>query len=87
LTGEGLSFDWAESGGPPAETPKRKGFGTELIDRQLKDALGAKAEFAYGVSGLHAHIVIPKEKIGVGLAGEWGGDGRVQGLPDSRGRG
>jgi two-component system CheB/CheR fusion protein len=63
---DALSFDWIEAGGPPVEKPKRKGFGTELIDRQLKDALGAKADFIYGAAGLHVHIVIPMENIGVG---------------------
>jgi two-component sensor histidine kinase len=41
--GEGprrLLFCWRESGGPPVEPPKDKGFGSRLIERALQAGLG-----------------------------------------------
>ena len=31
-----LKLEWRESGGPPAESPARKGFGSTLIEHSLR---------------------------------------------------
>ena len=36
-----LAFRWQEHGGPPVEEPKRKGFGSSLMERALPAGLGA----------------------------------------------
>ena len=59
LTGEELDEDdgqylkvtWRESGGPRAAEPKRRGFGTRMIERALRGADGQVA-FRYKPSGL-----------------------------------
>jgi len=38
-----VTIDWAESGGPPVQTPSRKGFGTSLLERGLEDCAGRAA--------------------------------------------
>jgi two-component sensor histidine kinase len=35
-----LALEWRESGGPAAEAPSRKGFGSTLIDRALQQEQG-----------------------------------------------
>jgi PAS domain S-box-containing protein len=39
--GRRLSLTWRESGGPPVAPPSRRGFGTTLIERALKQEQGA----------------------------------------------
>ena len=43
------------------EKPKRRGFGTELIERTLAYDLGGKASLAFGVDGLNCTIVLPAD--------------------------
>jgi two-component sensor histidine kinase len=54
-----LALQWTESGGPPASNPTRKGFGTTLIERELKHTLGGSAQFNYGDDGFEAKISLP----------------------------
>jgi len=46
-----VTIDWVESGGPPVQTPQRKGFGTSLLERGLEDCCG-RAALYYERSGL-----------------------------------
>ena len=52
-------MSWREKDGPPVATPTRKGFGTTLIERELKYTLGGSARFNYGDGGFEAHISLP----------------------------
>jgi two-component system, chemotaxis family, CheB/CheR fusion protein len=54
-----MELRWRESGGPPASEPDRKGFGMQLIERELQHALGGDLTMEYAASGLTAVIVIP----------------------------
>jgi PAS domain S-box-containing protein len=54
-----LSFDWAETGGPPAAPAPRQGFGTYLIRRLLTHELGGRAEVDHSPAGLRCRIEIP----------------------------
>jgi two-component sensor histidine kinase len=51
-----LRLHWREQGGPRVEKPKRRGFGSRLIERGLKADLGGKAEFLYEARGLSCTI-------------------------------
>ena len=61
---EDLSIVWRERlqsfEAPPADV---KGFGTQLIDRTLGGALGAKIERTYHGDGLECRLVIPLAKL------------------------
>lgn len=57
--GSDLTIDWQETGGPKVEKPKRRGFGTQLIERQLKDSLRAEVKVTFAADGLHVLIEIP----------------------------
>lgn len=50
--GKTLQLTWRESGGPKVTAPKRKGFGTQLIERGARDQLGGGATVTYAEDGL-----------------------------------
>ena len=54
-----LLIRWREQGGPPVTTPKRRGFGTRLIDRSIAHELGGGLEMNYASSGFECLIRIP----------------------------
>ncbi len=43
--GDDLALDWIERGGPPAEQPTRKGFGSNLIRRGLTGGGGVETDY------------------------------------------
>ncbi len=53
-----LQLTWPESGGPPVNEPKRKGFGTRLIQRTVGGMAG-EAELRFEPSGLRLSATIP----------------------------
>jgi two-component system CheB/CheR fusion protein len=58
---------WQESDGIAVKKPKRKGFGTELIQREVSGTLGGTASFDYAPEGLQARITIPVDSGNVAL--------------------
>lgn len=54
-----LVFEWREKGGPRIEPPKRKGFGSELLERTLAFELKGKTELMFDPAGLQCTIKIP----------------------------
>ncbi|MBZ6077915.1 sensor histidine kinase [Microvirga puerhi] len=56
-----LSFHWRERGGPPAETPKRKGFGSRLIQRSIEGEMAGRMVVAFEPSGVVYDFLIPLE--------------------------
>ena len=58
-----LVLEWREAGGPPVQQPKRKGFGTTIIDRSVPYDLGGKAELVYDPRGVHAFFQIPARHL------------------------
>jgi two-component system, chemotaxis family, CheB/CheR fusion protein len=54
-----LVLQWTETGGPPARKPIRNGFGTTLIERELRQTLGGSAQFRYNETGFGATLSIP----------------------------
>jgi PAS domain S-box-containing protein len=54
-----LTLTWTESGGPPVSKPKRKGFGSRLIERALAQELGGTVDVAYENAGVVCTIDAP----------------------------
>ncbi len=55
-----LKFDWLESGVSVARTaPRRRGFGSELIERTLRYELDAQTELQFMPGGIYCVIEIP----------------------------
>jgi light-regulated signal transduction histidine kinase (bacteriophytochrome)/CheY-like chemotaxis protein len=58
-----LKFDWTESGGPPVQPPRRKGFGTTIIERSVPYDLGGTAQISYDPDGVKARFCIPARHV------------------------
>jgi PAS domain S-box-containing protein len=54
-----LILTWEEQGGPPVVQPRRKGFGTRLIERSLAMELGGEVRLSYEASGLVCEVRAP----------------------------
>lgn len=54
-----LELTWREVGGPAVKSPKRKGFGSTIIERSIPFQLGGKAQVDFRLSGLEAAFEIP----------------------------
>jgi PAS domain S-box-containing protein len=56
-----ISLEWLESGVvmPDKTAPKRKGYGTELIERALPYQLKARTRLEFGEDGVRCVIVVP----------------------------
>lgn len=59
--GSDLRLTWSEHDGPAVKNPARKGFGSELVERELTQTLRATADFDYAPIGLRVSILIPAE--------------------------
>ena len=54
-----LTLRWLESGGPEVEPPARRGFGRQLIERNITKDLGGEADLQFAPSGLKCFIRFP----------------------------
>ena len=57
--GPHLSLEWRETGGPTVVAPKRRGFGSRLIERSLAGELGAEVRLTYEPAGASCTIDVP----------------------------
>jgi PAS domain S-box-containing protein len=56
-------FTWAESGGPVVEQPRRRGFGTRMIERGLAAELGGKVALAFNPEGVVCSVFAPLARV------------------------
>jgi two-component sensor histidine kinase len=54
-----LLLRWSESGGPPVEAPRRRGFGSILIERSLAQDLDGTVATDFARSGLVCTVEAP----------------------------
>ncbi|QBX37556.1 PAS domain-containing protein [Brevundimonas sp. S30B] len=54
-----LSLSWQERGGPPVVAPERRGFGSRLIERNVRHDLGGELQTRYSNDGLEVDISLP----------------------------
>jgi PAS domain S-box-containing protein len=57
-----LTMRWDEAGGPPVVPPKRKGFGTRLIERSLASDLGGDVLIRFAPEGVTCTIEAPLDR-------------------------
>jgi PAS domain S-box-containing protein len=57
-----LHIAWEERGGPPVVKPKRRGFGTRMIEGSVAAELHGSATLAYEPGGLRCVIDVPFER-------------------------
>jgi two-component sensor histidine kinase len=56
-----LRLGWREIGGPTVSLPSRRGFGSVLVENNLR-AFKGKADLVYDAAGLHCHLELPIER-------------------------
>jgi PAS domain S-box-containing protein len=54
-----LSLRWTESGGPPVKEPKRRGFGSRLIERSLAQDLNGSVHIEFAPAGVACTVDAP----------------------------
>ena len=54
-----LRIEWQEAGGPPLPVPRRRGFGTQFLERVLRQQAAADVELDYHPAGLKVLILMP----------------------------
>jgi two-component sensor histidine kinase len=60
---EHFRWSWHERGGPPVKPPKRKGFGSRMIERALALQLSGKVTIDYAPDGVVCTIDAPLEAV------------------------
>jgi two-component sensor histidine kinase len=58
-----IEIDWAERNGPEVERPSRSGFGSRLIEANVRATLGGDVDIKYAKHGLRATISFPLRPI------------------------
>ncbi len=56
-----LQIEWIEQGGPPVVAPKRRGFGSKLIEGSVAAEHGGSARLTFDPAGLRCEILMPME--------------------------
>jgi len=54
-----MECEWRERGGPPVSPPKRRGFGTRLMERCVEHDLGGEFDLVFEPEGTRCRIVFP----------------------------
>ena len=58
-----LSLAWAESDGPAVKAPRRRGFGSIVVEQSIPFELQGEATIAYAPSGVRARFTIPHDYV------------------------
>ena len=61
--GGALVIDWREIGGPAVQPPKRRGFGSTVIENSIPHELGGEAQTFYKMPGFEARFLLPARYI------------------------
>lgn len=54
---EYLEIVWRELGGPPVVEPRRRGFGSRLVEKALASEIGGSVEIVFDPAGVCCHII------------------------------
>jgi CheY-like chemotaxis protein len=87
-----LYIEWRETGGPAVQIPRRRGFGSVIIERVVPFDLKGTAEIRYEPAGIEADFFIPEEYVAAepavssGLTGDLSAVGAAIALDPDRQR-
>jgi PAS domain S-box-containing protein len=54
-----LALRWTETGGPPVEPPRRRGFGSRVMENMVRGQLKGELRLDWSAQGLACEIVLP----------------------------
>ncbi|WP_295191323.1 HWE histidine kinase domain-containing protein [uncultured Brevundimonas sp.] len=57
-----LKLSWREIGGPKITSPERRGFGSRLIERNIRHDLAGEIDLVYAPDGLIAELTVPLDR-------------------------
>lgn len=57
-----LKLSWREIGGPEVTVPDRRGFGSRLIERNIRHDLAGEIDLVYAADGLIAELTVPLDR-------------------------
>ncbi len=57
-----LKLSWREIGGPKVTAPQRRGFGSRLIERNIRHDLAGEIDLVYAAGGLIAELTVPLDR-------------------------
>lgn len=60
-----LHLEWQECGGPPVQMPRRKGFGSRLLERGLARELAGGVRLDFMPTGVHCVMDLPLDRMSV----------------------
>ncbi|KAB0680398.1 HWE histidine kinase domain-containing protein [Aureimonas leprariae] len=56
---DACAIEWRERGGPLVQPPKRRGFGSTIIERSIPHDLQGESKIRYALTGLEAEFLLP----------------------------
>ena len=56
-----FAMSWTESKGPPVSQPKRRGFGSTVVDSMVKQTVNGEVQLDYAPSGVVWNLTCPAE--------------------------
>jgi two-component sensor histidine kinase len=59
VEGDTFMMSWTERNGPPVSRPKRRGFGSAVVESMAKQSLDGEVELDYAPSGLMWRLTCP----------------------------
>jgi len=59
----GIALKWTETGGPRVKPPKRRGFGSTLIEKALTMETDGRASVRYRTAGVVCDVFLPQSSI------------------------
>jgi two-component sensor histidine kinase len=68
--GDGLAVCWVERGGPKVKPPRRRGLGSDLIEREASHVLRGSSEMKFGEGGLVATFRLPLDSGMLTVSGD-----------------
>jgi two-component system, chemotaxis family, CheB/CheR fusion protein len=57
-----LLLQWRESSGPPVQPPRRRGFGSELVERQFQYEFKGTVKMDFAAQGLQVTLALPAKE-------------------------
>ena len=61
--GDSVDLKWVETGGPSVAAPAAPGFGSIVIERNLKQAVGGNVKLAFLGNGVQCDIMLPPDHL------------------------
>jgi PAS domain S-box-containing protein len=60
---DGLLLSWKETGGPSVEKPTRRGFGSEVIEKSVREQLKGQVSSDWQADGLRCVLMLPSSQL------------------------